>query len=257
MSIELRRCDEGVAEVVMSRPQKRNAFTLEMYGQFGRVFDELQADDSVRCVVVTGAGGAFCAGSDIGGFDGNRSEREVARQYARYTIEMTDKLKNLRHPTVAAIDGVCVGGGLEIACMCDLRLASARARFGIPVNRVGLTLDHDELADLAAVVGYAVALEIVLEGRIFDAAEACAKGVVSRVVADEQLAEEVQRAALAIARGAPLVNRLHKKFVRQLRDGTPLTPEMRDEAYVCFDSEDYRIGRAAFAGKQRPHFVGR
>jgi enoyl-CoA hydratase/carnithine racemase len=141
--------------------------------------------------------------------------------------------------------------------MCDIRIAGASARFGIPVNRIGLTLDHHELADLIAVVGPVVALEILLEGRIFGAAEALNKGLVSRVVADDAVADDVRVTALAIARSAPLVNRLHKKFVRRLRDDRPLERAELDEAYRCFDTEDYRIGTNAFNAKQRPVFRAR
>lgn len=243
--------------VLMDRPDKRNAFTLDMYREFGRVFDEIDRDDTVRCVVLTGAGDAFCAGSDIGGFESERDSRAQAIEYARFTLDVTHRLRDLRHPTLASISGVCVGGGLEIACMCDLRIAGAGARFGIPVNRIGLTLDHEELADLLAVVTPSVALEILLEGRLLDADAAMRKGLVTRIVPDAELGEETRRAAQAIASGAPLSNRLHKKFVRQLRSGAPLTEAQRAEAYECFDREDYRIGRAAFANKQRPRFVGR
>jgi enoyl-CoA hydratase/carnithine racemase len=255
--IRLQHGSEGISRLVMDRPEKRNAFTVEMYREFGRLLDQLDADPTVRCVVVAGAGDAFCAGSDIGGFESDRNGRETAREYARFTIEMTDKLKNLRHPTLASIRGACVGGGLEIACMCDIRIAARSAKFGIPVNRIGLTVDHDELADLVAVVGHTVALEILLEGRIFQAEEAAAKGLVSRVVDDAELDSESQKAATRICAGAPLVNRLHKKFVRRLRNPAPLTPEEREEAYGCFDSQDYRIGQEAFLKKQRPAFVGR
>lgn len=255
MAIRFSKPDEGVVTLLMDRPEKRNAFTWEMYEAFGAACDALQADDAVRCVVVRGAGGAFCAGSDIGGFDENRSGVEQARRYAEFTIAMFEKFKNLRHPTIACIEGVCVGGGLELATLCDIRIAEAGARFGIPVNRIGLTLDHHELADLVSVVGHGVALEILLEGRVFDAQEALAKGLVSRVVEDAW--SETEQTARRIADLAPLSNRWHKKFIRQLQSGRPLTQAERDEAYACFDTQDYRTGSKAFLEKQRPRFVGR
>ncbi len=255
--IRLEKGNAGIHRLVMDRPEKRNALTMEMYAELGRIAGALDADPDVRCVIVTGTGGAFCAGSDIGGFESDRNGRAKAREYARFTIEMLDKLKNLRHPTIASIRGACVGGGLEIACMCDIRIAARTARFGIPVNRIGLTVDHDELADLVAVVGHTVALEILLEGRIFQGEEAALKGLVSRVVDEAELDEETGKAATRIAAGAPLVNRLHKKFVRRMRDPAPLTPGEREEAYDCFESEDYRIGQDAFLKKQPAAFVGR
>lgn len=257
MTISTTREASGLATVLMDRPARRNAFTMEMYGAFGETLAALDADDSIRCIVVRGAGGTFCAGSDIGGFDESRSGREQALEYARFTLAMTDRLKNTRHPTVAAIEGACVGGGLEIAAMCDIRIAARSSRFGLPINRVGLTVDHDELRDLIQVAGHTAALEMLLEGHVFGAEEALSKRLVTRVVDDGEFEQNVAQTVGRIVAGAPLVNRWHKKFVMRLRDPCPLTPEERDEAYACFDTEDYKAGRAAFASKERPVFTGR
>ncbi|MBB1592776.1 enoyl-CoA hydratase/isomerase family protein [Achromobacter sp. UMC46] len=257
MSIDLSREPDGVATVLMNRPAKRNAFTLDMYRDFGRIMGELDADDAVRCVVLRGAGGAFCAGSDIAGFGDDRDGAEQAADYAAFTLSMTDRLKFLRHPTLACIEGVCVGGGLELAALCDIRIAGRSSRYGIPVNRIGLTVDHQELADLIAVIGATHALEILLEGHVFGAEEAMSKGLLSRVVDDEHVVAQAYAAAARIAAAAPLVNRWHKRFASQLRAGRPLTDAERREAYACFGTEDYRRGREAFARKQVPEFTGR
>ncbi|MBR8655515.1 enoyl-CoA hydratase/isomerase family protein [Achromobacter sp. Marseille-Q0513] len=257
MSIDLSHDGDGVATVLMNRPQKRNAFTLDMYREFGRVMRELEADDAVRCVVLRGAGGAFCAGSDIGGFADERDGAAQAAEYAAFTLSMTGALKQLRHPAVACIEGVCVGGGLELAAMCDIRVAGRGSRYGIPVNRIGLTVDHQELVELMDLIGAARALEILLEGHIFGAEEALSKGLLSRIVDDERVVEHAYATALRIAAAAPLVNRWHKRFVAQLRQGRALSPAERAEAYACFATEDYRRGREAFARKQVPEFIGR
>lgn len=257
MSIDLSREPDGVATVLMNRPAKRNAFTLDMYREFGRLMGELDADDGVRCVVLRGAGGAFCAGSDIAGFGDERDGAAQAADYAAFTLSMTDRLKHLRHPTVACIEGVCVGGGLELAALCDIRIAERSSRYGIPVNRIGLTVDHQELADLISVIGATRALEILLEGHVFGADEAMSKGLLSRVVDDGQVLEHAYATARRIAAAAPLVNRWHKRFAAQLRAGRPLTDAERREAYACFGTEDYRRGREAFAQKQVPAFTGR
>ena len=204
MTIRVERRQDGVATLLMDRPEKRNAFTLAMYRDFGALMRELDADDTVRCIVVRGTGGAFCAGSDIGGFEGDRDGRTQARDYAEFTLEMTDQLKNTRHPTVACIEGVCVGGGLEIAAMCDIRIAGRSSRYGIPINRIGLTLDYRELDDLIAVVGHTHALEILLEGHIFGVEEALAKGIVTRFVEDDQVVSAAYATAERIqSSGAP------------------------------------------------------
>lgn len=249
--------DGGIVHLAMSNPCKKNAFTLDMYRELGAHLDALDARDDVRCVIVRGAGGDFCAGSDISGFDDNRDGVSAARAYADFTVAMVRKLRDFRHPTVACIEGACVGGGLEIASVCDIRIAGASARFGIPVNRIGITLDYAELADLLAVISRTAALEILLEGRIFDAGEALRIGLVSRIVDDGSVAQEATAAAGRIARSAPLVNRWHKKFIGRLQDPAPLTQAELAEAYACFGTEDYRIGRDAFSAKQRPEFIGR
>jgi enoyl-CoA hydratase/carnithine racemase len=162
-----------------------------------------------------------------------------------------------RHPIVALIRGACVGGGLEIASQCDLRICGASSKFGVPIKNLGLVVAYDEMAGLIALAGRAVALEILLEGRVFDAQEAAAKGLVSRVVPDDKVEEEAYAAARRIAEGAPLVARWHKKFARRLADPRPLSEEEYDESYACFETEDYREGVEAFLAKRKPRFEGK
>ena len=161
------------------------------------------------------------------------------------------------HPVIAQIHGACVGGGLEMATMCDMRICGASSRFGVPINRLGLVVSYEELRGLIPLAGKAGTLEILLEGRVFGAEEAKQMGLVNRFVADEDVAAEVASAAKRISLGAPLVARWHKKFINRLLQGTPLTPSQLDEAHLCFDTEDFRIGRDAFLAKTKPTFVGR
>jgi enoyl-CoA hydratase/carnithine racemase len=162
-----------------------------------------------------------------------------------------------RHPIVAMIHGICVGGGLEIAAMCDLRICGETSRFGVPIKNLGLVMAHAELDALVQLAGRAVALEILLEGRIFGAQEALAKGLVTRVVADDQVTSETLSTAARIAEGAPLVARWHKQFVKRAMNQAPLTPEERDEGFACFGTEDFRTGYQAFLDKVKPEFKGR
>jgi enoyl-CoA hydratase/carnithine racemase len=163
-----------------------------------------------------------------------------------------------RHPTLAMIRGACAGGGLEIACMCDLRIAGASARLGVPISRLGFPIAYDELAALLPLTGRAAALEILVEGRMWGATEALAKGLLTRVVPDADVEREAYASARRIAEGAPLVNRWHKRFVRRLApQPAALTNAEIEENFAYFATEDYRIGMEAFARKQKPRFRGR
>ena len=155
------------------------------------------------------------------------------------------------------INGICVGGGLEIAANCDLRICGESSRFGAPVNKLGLVMAHAELRGLLQLVGRATALEILLEGRVFGAQEAKEKGLVTRVVPDDKVEEEAYATARRIADGAPLVARWHKQFAARLADPRPLTEAEIDEGYACFGTEDFRIGYRAFLDKSKPQFKGR
>jgi enoyl-CoA hydratase/carnithine racemase len=208
--------------------------------------------------VLRGAGDkAFAAGADIAELGLVRANAAQARSYGQQIHSTMQAVANCRHPTLAMIRGACIGGGLEIASMCDLRLCSASSRFGIPINRLGLVLAYGELQGLLSVAGRATALEILLEGRVFDADEACAKRLVNRVLPDDKLEAEAYATARRIAAGAPLAARWHKQFIRRLADPTPLTEVEWDEGFACFDTEDYQTGYKSFLAKTKPVFKGR
>lgn len=247
-----------IATVVLDRPDKLNAVGTAMWQRLGAVFRELHDDESLRCIVLTGAGEkAFSVGADIGEFEATRSTAEKARDYARHFHGAAESMIGCRHPVIARIRGLCVGGGLELATACDLRICGSGARFGIPIRRLGLVVAHFELRPLVQLVGPANAMEILLEGQIFGAERAAAMGLVNRVVEDARLDAEVEATAVRIAEGAPLVARWHKRFTRRLLDPKPLSAEELDEAYACFDTEDFRTGYRAFLDKTEPTFRGR
>ena len=250
----------SVATVALSNPAKLNALTVAMWRELAIVMHRLSADDELRCVVLRGAGTeAFAAGADIAEF---ASERNTAAQGKVYHRELVygalRAVGECRHPTVAMIHGACAGGGLELACQCDLRLAGTSARFGVPINRLGFAIAWDELAALLPLVGRAVALEILVEGRMWSAEEAQAKGLLTRLVPDAELAAETAAAVQRIAAGAPLVARWHKQFIRRLTpQPAPLSNAEIDANFDYFGTEDYRIGYDAFINKQKPRFTGR
>ena len=250
--------DGAIATVVLNRPEKLNALTKSMWRALGEAVTALSADDGPRCLILRGAGErAFSPGNDIGEFATERSNKPQAMAYAEVMHAALHALQACRHPLVAQIHGVCVGGGLEIAALADLRICGEGSRFGAPIKNLGLTMAYAEMAPLVRLVGPAVALEILLEGRIFDAVEALRIGLVTRVVPDRDVAAEARAAAERIAEGAPLVARWHKKFARRLADPRPLTSAEIAECFECFDTEDFRAGSAAFLAKTKPHFAGR
>lgn len=255
--IEVSR-DGAIATVVLNRPEKLNALTRAMWSELGAIIDRLPGDGTLRCIVLRGAGEkAFSPGNDIGEFATQRANKAQAIEYGRAMHATARSLAACPVPLVAQIHGICVGGGLEIAALCDLRICGESSRFGAPIKNLGLVMAYAEMAPLVRLAGADVALEILLEGRIFGAAEAKEKRLVTRVVPDDQVAGEARATAERIAEGAPLVARWHKAFARRIAEGAPLTAAMQDECFDCFDTEDFRIGYAAFLAKQKSVFVGR
>ncbi len=252
--------DGVVATVSIDNAGKLNALTVAMWQDLARVMRELSTDDALRCIVLRGAGDkAFAAGADIAEFATVRNTREQGVVYHReHVYGALQAVAECRHPVVAMIHGPCVGGGLELACQCDLRISGESGRFGVPINRLGFSIAYDELAAVLPVVGRAAALEILIEGRVWDAHEAYAKGLITRVVPDENLSEEMRATVERICAGAPLVARWHKQFIRRLTPhAEPLTQKEIDASFAYFDTDDFRIGYAAFLQKQPPKFTGR
>jgi len=250
--------DGAIATVTLSNPERLNALSASMWEQLGSHMHNLDQDLSLRCVILRGAGDkAFAAGADIANFATERANAKQAKQYAQRFVGSMRALAECRHPVVAAIRGACVGGGLLVASQADIRICGGSSRFGVPVKNLGLVEAYDELQGMMRVVGRAATLELLLEGRIWEAREAFDKGLVNRVVADDAVFTEAQATAQRIAEGAPLAARWHKKFVRRLADPRPLSEAEFDESYACFDTEDFKEGVAAFLAKRKPQFKGK
>lgn len=248
----------AIATLTLDRPEKLNALTKPMWRDLGDALRTLSSESDLRCIVLRGEGGkAFSPGNDIGEFATERADPVQAAAYGALMHAALSALRDCPIPTLAMIRGICVGGGLEIAACCDLRICGESSRFGAPIKNLGLVMAHAEMAALIDLVGRAVALEILLEGRVFGAAEALQKGLVTRVVADDRVEAEAMEAAARIAEGAPLVARWHKRFARRLADPRPLSEAERAEGFACFGTEDFRTGYRAFLAKQPPRFTGR
>lgn len=259
MSDVIQVLKEGpVATVVLNRPERMNALNLPMWQGLAEAFEALAQDASVRAVVLRGAGyKAFAPGADIDEFDTLRATARQARDYDVVMRRALDAVSDCPQPVVALIFGPCVGGGLELACCCDLRISARSGRFGVPINKISVVMAYPELAAIVRLAGPAVASEILLEGRIMEAGEALSKGLLTRVAEDAAAEAEANATAKRIANGAPLANRWHKAFIRRLgRDPAAITAAELDECYAFIDTADYREGMAAFREKRRPVFKG-
>jgi enoyl-CoA hydratase len=244
-----------VATVRLNRPRQLNALSDELMAGLVHALLELDADDSVRCIVVGGSERAFAAGADIGEL---AQASAIDLLYAR-RVERWDAIKNLWTPLVAAVSGFCLGGGCELALSCDLVLASETARFGQPETGLGLIPGAGGTQRWARAVGKAVAMDVVLSGRFLSAREALAAGLVSRVVAREAWLDEARRVARNIAANGPVATRLAKEAVDAAFE-TPLAHGLEHERRLlalAFASGDAHEGLRAFIEKRKPEFAGR
>lgn len=249
--------DRHVATVTLDSPGKLNAIGVAMWRELRRAFESF-ATAPVRCVVVRGAGGNFAAGADIDEFGEVRHDEASGRRFHLEVLAPAlEAIRAAPQPVIAAIEGVCVGGGLEIALACDVRIAAQGARFGAPVGRLGFPFALPELRPLLELVGPGVAAELLLTGRLYDAHEALAKGLVQRVVAAAGLAAAVEETVGGVLAGSPLAARLNKSQIRLLlARGMQYTQHDLDSSFGFFGSNDYREGVGAFLDKRPPRFTG-
>ena len=247
-----------IATLTLNNPDKLNAINLAMWQQISANMASISADSGIRCVVLRGAGDqAFAAGGDLEEFVTGRATLEQALHYHGEVAKALNAIADCPHPTVALIKGACIGGGLEIAGVCDLRIAGESARFGAPINKLGFSMYPGEMEGLLRLAGPAVIKEILLEGRILSASQAYEKGLLTRVVKDEQVEDEAYASARRICQGAPLVAGWHKQWIRRLLDGRPLSDYEKAASFAFLETEDYREGLAAFLEKRKPVFKAR
>jgi enoyl-CoA hydratase len=248
--------EDGVVTLSLNRPEKRNALNADLWRALARALGGLADIPGLRCVVLRGEGGHFAAGADMAEFAELRATPEGARRYGEIMLEALWALRDFPLPTIARIDGNCLGGGLELAAMCDLRIAGSEAKFGIPIQKVGITMPYPELAALVELLGRPVMLEMLLTGEIFDAGWALRNGLVTRIVPPAELDAALADLTGRIAAGAPISHRNHTKFTRRCLEGRPLEVAEIEEGYAAVTSADYREGIAAFLGKRSPRFTG-
>jgi enoyl-CoA hydratase/carnithine racemase len=229
-----------------------------MWEAIPRVLDDFGADPAIRAVVLTGAGDkAFVSGADISQFESERSSAAAVARYDEIGSRAQSRLQSFEKPVIAMIRGYCLGGGLNIAALCDLRIAADDARFGIPAARMGLGYRAPSMKKLIDIVGAAFAREIMITARQFTAAEALRMGLVHKVVPVADLEKTVREYTDMISGNAPLTMRAAKRIIGEVAKVDYDAAKTRAWAKECFESEDYAEGRKAFMEKRKPAFKGR
>jgi enoyl-CoA hydratase/carnithine racemase len=248
---------DGIGRITFNRPQARNAFTFRMYEELGAICQQAENDSSVKVLVLTGAGeNAFAAGTDISEFKAF-STAEDALNYESRIERVVSALESSRVPTIAAIAGVCTGGGFTIAGCCDLRIGAANARFGIPIGRtLGNCLSMSNYARLVALLGPSRVKDIIFTARLLDAEEAHMVGLLGEVLPDyDSLQGRADELARTVASQAPLTLRATKEALRRIKE--KMNPEEdRDLILICYMSRDFREGMDAFLNKRPPKWTG-
>ncbi|MEM9620155.1 MAG: enoyl-CoA hydratase [Pseudomonadota bacterium] len=251
--------DDGVGWMIFNNPARHNALSLEMWQGIGDILAHFDSHPEVRVIVMRGAGGkAFVSGADISEFDAQRANSEQKEAYGKIAGRANQWLAKCTKPLIALIEGYCIGGGLATALAADVRMATPDSTFGIPAARLGLGYEYEGLAKLARIVGPSNARDIMFSARFMPAAEALQMGLINFVESREDIDTACLAYARRIAGNAPLTVQAAKAAVNTWERGglQEEIAEVRRQVDACFDSEDYKEGRAAFAAKRPPQFRG-
>src|SRR5437660_3284421 len=256
----LQSIDDGVGVVTFNNPEKRNAMSLEVWEGLGQALTELRDDPAVRVVVLVGAGDkAFVSGADISQFEKTRHNAQASEEYPKRSEAQRALLASYPKPTIACIRGFCLGGGMQVAMLTDIRIASDNSLFGIPAARLGIAYGYDGLRHLVSLVGPSWARLLMYTGMRIDAAEALRIGLVERVLPDAGLWQATMDIARTVSGNAPLSIKAAKITIAEvLKDESKRDMDaIKRIGMACMDSEDFREGRTAAMEKRNPQFQGR
>ena len=252
---------DGIATVTFNRPDQRNAIDYHGWQELRCIAIDLEDDDQVRVVVLTGAGDrSFSAGADIKDFESYRNNSTKAKMYSEAFDGAMDAVEGMSKPTISLIRGFCVGGGCELSTATDIRIAADNSRFGIPVARLSILVGYREARRLVQLVGPGNASYILLSARLIDAHEAFRMGLITKVLPLDEVQEYAYGLSKEMTLLAPLSQMRHKQILQTVLDNPGLrglTPEEEHLPFSNFDSEDFQEGRAAFIGRRDPQFKGR
>ncbi len=253
-------CEASTLHIRFNNPARHNALSVDMWEAVPALLKQAEGDEAMRLVVFSGAGGkAFVSGADISQFEDQRAAREAVLRYEAMAEAALQAIEHCRVPTLASIQGYCIGGGINVAIACDMRIASSDSVFSVPAARLGLGYRASAMKNLVDLVGPGVAKDLFYTARRIGAAEAQALGLIGRVAPVADLPALLAEYTEALAVNAPLTIRAAKVITAELLKPTPDFDEARCQALIsaCFDSADYAEGRKAFMEKRKPVFRGR
>ncbi|MDB2388423.1 enoyl-CoA hydratase [Alphaproteobacteria bacterium] len=255
----LSRVKDGVGYITFNNPEKHNAVSIEMWDALEQILDGFRSSQEIRVIVLSGAGGkAFVSGADISKFDKERSSKEAVLSYNKRTQKVYENLETFPKPTIAMIDGYCIGGGLNLAVCCDIRICSEKSKFAMPAAKLSLGYPFSSIKRLFDVMGPGMAKHFMFTAEKISASEALACGLVQKLVSEDSIDSYVKDYALNIANNSPLTIKAMKQIGIEISKNSDERDLLLCEklASACFDSEDYKEGRKAFMEKRKPNFQG-
>ncbi|MBT3938992.1 MAG: enoyl-CoA hydratase [Pelagibacterales bacterium] len=249
--------EDKVGYIILDNPSRLNAISLSMWEKIGILLKEYENNNNIRCVVLKGKGKkAFSAGADISEFNDNRSQSDTVLKYDNVSKNSLQILQRFSKPTIALIDGYCIGGGLATALSCDIRLASKKSTFAIPAAKLGLAYDYLGIKKLRDIVGPSRAKYIFFTARQFTSDEAMQMGIIEQIFNDSDFDEHTLKVLNAISDNAPLTIASAKLAIDADPQDSKMIQRCREFEQVCFSSKDYEEGRLAFSEKRKPIFKG-